>query len=249
MLIDTHCHLDRYPHPDKIAREAEKAGVVIIAMTNLPSHFQHGRNPASRFKNVRLSLGLHPMLAPHPSAELRLFSDMLSATSFIGEVGMDFSRDGVKTENAQREAFDFVLQQVRGKGKILSIHSRKAEIAVLEGLRKYDIKSAIFHWFTGDASSLQSVIAAGYFLSINCAMLGNEKGRSHIRDLPRSQVLLETDGPYSKLASKPARPKDIPVVAQQLAELWQIPSADVVRLTSDNFRHLLALSEAEKKCG
>lgn len=160
---------------------------------------------------------------------------------------LDFSREGMKTESAQRDAFDFVLRQVRGKGKILSIHSRKAETAVLDGLKKYEIKPAIFHWFTGDLSSLQRIISEGYFLSINSAMLRSEKGRSHLRDLPHSQVLLETDGPFSKLASKPARPKDITVAAQQLAELWRIPAADVVNLTSDNFRRLLALSNADDK--
>lgn len=249
MLIDTHCHLDRYPDPDRIAREAEKAGVIIIAMTNLPSHFQQGRNPASHFKNVRLSLGLHPMLAPHSEVELRLFSDMLSTTTFIGEVGLDFSKEGTKTEDAQREAFDFVLREVRGKGKILSIHSRKAELAVLEALGKYKVKPAIFHWFTGESITLQDVTSAGYFVSINGAMLDNEKGRSQIRSLPHSQILFETDGPFAKLASKPARPKDIPIVVEQLAELWKLSSSDVVRQASENFRRLLSLAETDRTGG
>lgn len=247
MLIDTHCHLDRYPHPDRIAREAEKAGVVIIAMTNLPSHFQQGRYHASHLRNVRMSLGLHPMLAPHSELELRLFSDMLSTTTFIGEVGLDFSKEGTKTEEAQRETFDFVLRQVRGKGKILSIHSRKAELAVLEALRKHEVGPAIFHWFTGDSTTLQNVISAGYFISINGAMLENEKGRSQIRSLPHSQVLFETDGPFAKLASKPARPKDIPIVVERLAELWDLSSSDVVRQASENFRRLLNLAETDRK--
>jgi TatD DNase family protein len=247
MLIDTHCHLDRYSHPDRIAREAERAGVLIVAMTNLPSHFQQGRTPAARLKNVRLSLGLHPMLAPHSEVELRLFSEMLATTTFIGEVGLDFTKEGMKTADAQRVAFEFVLKQIRGKGKILSIHSRKAERAVLEALMKYDTRSAIFHWFTGESSVLEKVVTGGYFVSINGSMLDNEKGRSQIRDLPRSQALFETDGPFGKLASKPARPKDIPIVAQRLAELWKVSSSDVVHQVSENFRRLLSLAETNKR--
>jgi TatD DNase family protein len=249
MLIDTHCHLDRYPHPDKIARDAERAGVVVIAMTNLPSHFQRGRGPVVSLRNVRLSLGLHPMLAPHSEAEMRMFAEMLPVTSFIGEVGLDFTREGLRTEEAQRRAFDFVLQQIRGKGKIVSIHSRKAEDAVLEGLQKHGIKAAIFHWFTGSSLSLRAIITDGHFLSVNSAMVRSEKGRSQIRGLPLTRVLLETDGPYCRIGSKPAQPKDVLLVVQQLAELWRIPPGEVVRRTSENFRSVLRLSESEENWG
>ena len=187
------------------------------------------------------------MLAPHSEVELRLFSDMLSTTTFIGEVGLDFAKEGMKTEGAQRAAFEFVLKQIRGKGKILSIHSRKAELAVLEALNEYDTSSAIFHWFTGESSALEKVVTGGYFISINGSMLDNEKRRSQIRDLPHSQVLLETDGPFGKLASKPARPKDIPIIAQRLAGLWKVSSSVVAHQVSENFRRLLSLAETNKR--
>ena len=245
MLIDAHCHLDRYPQPHKIAKEAEKAGVVIIAMTNLPSHFQRGRSPAAQLRNVRLSLGLHPMLAPHSDQELRLFTELLPSTSFVGEIGLDFTKEGSKNEGAQRQSFDFVLQQVHRKGKILSVHSRKAELAVLEALKKHDLRSAIFHWFTGEVQHLQWIVEAGYFLSVNGAMLRNEKGRTNIQNVPRSQVLLETDGPYSTVASRPAHPRDVVDLVRQLADLWTISAEEVVRLTTENFRRLLRISEAE----
>src|SRR5271157_1183355 len=122
-MIDMHCHLDRYPDPKLIAGKARRAGVTVIAVTNLPSHFRDGLMPASQLANVRLSLGLHPMLAPHSEMERQLFSELLPKTSYVGEIGLDFGKEGSATREAQIHSFSFVLRQVHKTGKVLSIHS------------------------------------------------------------------------------------------------------------------------------
>jgi TatD DNase family protein len=153
-MIDTHCHLDRYPNPKLIANKAKRAGVTVIAVTNLPSHFRDGFLLASQLPNVHLSLGLHPLLAPHSDQECRLFSEMVLKTSYVGEIGLDFSRDGSSTRDAQIDSFSFVLREIRNSAKVLSIHSRRAELTVLELLAEHNVGAAIFHWFTGDISVL-----------------------------------------------------------------------------------------------
>ena len=37
MIIDTHCHFDMMPHPEAYISAKEKAGDIVIGMTNLPS--------------------------------------------------------------------------------------------------------------------------------------------------------------------------------------------------------------------
>jgi hypothetical protein len=35
-FIDSHCHLDRYPRPMEVLRDASKSGVVVVAETDGP---------------------------------------------------------------------------------------------------------------------------------------------------------------------------------------------------------------------
>lgn len=235
-MIDTHCHLDCYPAPKRIADKAKRAGVTIIAVTNLPSHFRVGLIPASQLTNVRLSLGLHPLLAPHSREECRLFSELISKTSYIGEIGLDFSSDGLPTRNAQIDSFRFVLSEIRDKRKVLSIHSRKAEEVTLEILSENRIRGAIFHWFTGDQSALAQVIEGGHYLSINPSMLRTEKGSIAVRSIPRERVLFETDGPYCKTVKGPW---DVSNVAASISSIWNCTTREAAARVNQNFRQML----------
>ena len=241
MILDMHCHLDRYSDPQKVADEAERAGVSIVAITNLPSHFLLGKQPSAMLKNVRLSLGLHPLLAPHSNREKTLFTQLVSSTSYIGEVGLDFSRDGKKTKDAQISSFEFVLEQVTGKGKIISIHSRRAEEAVLSRLQNHSISVATFHWFSGTDSVLRKILNEGHFLSVNSAMLNSERMRGMLARVPPSRCLLETDGPYTMTGRQKSRPVHVHQVVLELSGLWRLSPDEVQHRIEGNFREMLRL--------
>ncbi len=237
-----HCHLDRYPNPREIAKEAERAGVTIVAVTNLPSHFAAGKEPASRLKNVRLSLGLHPILAPHSHLELALFSQLEPLTSYIGEVGLDFSKDSIGTKQKQIDSFRFVLERIAGKAKILSIHSRKAESEVLTCLRDHSVTGATFHWYTGTKEVLSQILDDGHFLSVNSAMLKSSSGRELLAGVPPSCCLLETDGPYTRVGRASSRPIHLHQVVEQLSNLWSLPISTTEEKIASNFRKMLQRS-------
>jgi TatD DNase family protein len=238
-MIDMHCHLDRYPNPKLIAGKAKRAGVTIIAVTNLPSHFRDGLAPASQLANVRLSLGLHPMLAPHSEMERRLFSELLSKTSYVGEIGLDFGKQGSATREAQIDSFSFILKQIHKTGKVLSIHSRKAEHETLDILDEYKVRAATFHWFTGDDSALRRLIGDGHYLSINLAMLRSNTGRHTVSEIPKERVLFETDGPYCKGAKGPAGPWEVAGVALQVSQLWGCSVEAATLQVKQNFFQML----------
>jgi TatD DNase family protein len=235
-MIDMHCHLDRYPNPKQIADKARRAGVTVIAVTNLPSHFRDGFVPASQLSNVRLSLGLHPLLAPHPDMEYRLFSELLPKTSYVGEIGLDFGKEGLATREVQMNSFRFVLKEIQKTGKVLSIHSRKAEHKTMDLLDEYNIRGATFHWFTGDSSALTRVLESGHYLSVNPAMFQSNRRRSTLNQIPKERVLFETDGPYCKVV---AGPWDVTGVASELANLWRCTLEAATLQVSRNFRQML----------
>lgn len=216
MIIDTHCHIDLYPNPKSVIDELEKNGIITLGMTNLPSHFKMGYPHTRNLKKTRLALGLHPLLASNHSKELPLFVKYLDMTSYIGEVGLDFSKYGISTKDIQINSFEKVLKAVSNKKKILSIHSRGAEQEVLQMLQKHKIENAIFHWYTGDLSLINKIIESGYFFSINTAMIKSKNGKKIINQIPKEFILTETDGPYIRHNKRLVKYLDINLIIKHL---------------------------------
>lgn len=197
-MIDTHCHFDMMPNPEAYIRERERQGDIVIGMTNAPSHFQMGYQYVKKFKRIRLALGFHPSLAHELQEELPLFEQLIDKTSYIGEIGLDFSREGIATKEIQINSLERILSMLSGKDKIISVHSCKAESMLLSLLKAYHIKNVIFHWYTGDLSLISKILDAGYFFSINEAMVTTVKGKKIIDILPNNRILTETDSPFNR---------------------------------------------------
>jgi TatD DNase family protein len=146
-MLDAHCHLDLYADPSQTAADAENAGVFTVFVTNLPSAFDVAYPHTLRFRKVRVAVGLHPLTARmHTDQELSRFKELVRKNSFIGEVGLDFSRDGLATRDRQLASFRFVLRCLEKKPKFVTIHSRRAEAAVLELLAEEYPHPVGFHW-------------------------------------------------------------------------------------------------------
>ena len=197
MIIDTHCHFDMMPNPEGYISAKEKAGDIVIGMTNLPSHFKIGQSHLIGYKHIRLALGLHPLLAAENRKELTLFKRLVDQTSYIGEIGLDFSREGIATKNEQISVLREVLATIKGKKKIVSVHSRNAEIELLDMLCEFEIKNVIFHWYSGPVDLIPSIIERGFYFSINESMCRSKNGQSIIGKIPREKILTETDAPYN----------------------------------------------------
>lgn len=197
MIIDMHCHYDMIPNPENYIRQHEEEGNIIIGMTNAPSHFEIGFPHVESYKYIRLSLGFHPQLAVENQSELIKFSFLLSKTSYIGEIGLDFSKHFINSKDIQLSSFDYICSCLSGQKKIISIHSRLAEREVIEILNKYHITTPIFHWYTGPISLIPQIIELGGYFSINEAMTLSEKGKRIINKIPLDKLLTETDAPYN----------------------------------------------------
>ena len=197
-MIDTHCHFDMMPKPEAYIRQRELAGDIVIGMTNLPSHFQMGQPHLRGYKHVRLALGMHPLLAAESKKEIPLFKRLVDQTSYIGEIGLDFSKDGYTTKDEQIAVLRELLSAIRGKKKIVSVHSRKAEKELLALLCEYEIEDVVFHWYSGPVDLIPDILAQGYYFSVNEAMCLSKNGRAIIEKIPRERLLTETDAPYNE---------------------------------------------------
>jgi len=239
-LIDTHCHIDLYDDPLSVAQEAERLGIITIGMTNLPSHFEMGYPHLLSFRKVRLALGMHPLYAESHLKEFNKFKNNLDKTSYIGEIGLDFSREGYPTKAIQIETFRKILTAIRGKKKLLSLHSRRAEKEVLAELISYDIQSAIFHWYSGPVSLISKITAQGFYFSINSAMIQSPNGQKIISSIPKEKILTESDGPFIEHNGKPVRPADLKMVYNYLSKAWSMSIEEVGSQIKGNFKELIA---------
>jgi TatD DNase family protein len=238
-MIDTHCHIDLYKDPIQIANECERSGIITIGMTNLPSHFEMGYKHLLGFKNVRLALGMHPLHAESHVKELPAFIKNLSLTCYIGEIGLDFSREGISSKDIQLNTFKQILTQLSGKQKILSLHSRKAEKEVLSLLIQHRISAAIFHWYSGPLTLIEPIIKAGFYFSVNTAMIKSKAGQEIISRIPISNILTESDGPFIEIHGSPAKPKDVALVYEYLANTKKLTNTLVAQEIKNNFMKLI----------
>lgn len=201
MIIDTHCHFDMMLNPNAYIREKEASKNIVIGMTNLPSHFQMGQPYVRHFKYIRLALGLHPLLAANNKVELPLFKRLIGETSYIGEIGLDFSKEGHATKDDQIIVFKEILSTIKGKKKIVSVHSRSAEKDILSLLSEYNIENVIFHWYSGPENLIHNILDQGYYFSVNEAMCLSSNGQTIIKKIPHERIVTETDAPYNNKCS------------------------------------------------
>ncbi|MDD3063197.1 MAG: TatD family hydrolase [Massilibacteroides sp.] len=201
MIIDTHCHFDMFPNPEIYLSEQDALGNISIGMTNLPSHFAMGYKHVKSYRYSRLALGLHPLYANEKKSELRLFSQYIDQTSYIGEIGLDFSSEGLPTKEDQLFVLDNILVQLTGKKKIISVHSRRAEKVLFEMLCEHEIKNVIFHWYSGPLTLIPQIVERGYYFSINEKMTKTDNGKKIIERIPPDKILTETDAPYNTICS------------------------------------------------
>ena len=238
-MLDTHCHIDLYPNPELILNDCEKAGFPILSMTNLPSHFERGY-PFFRNRNkVRQALGMHPLYAHDHKKEFHKFLNNLSKTSYIGEIGLDFSKEGIETKEIQIRTFENILNAIVDQKKLLSIHSRRAENDVLKLLKQYKIKNAIFHWYSGGLNLVDEIAQEGYYFSLNPAMTKSISGRKIIAKIPQRLVLTETDGPFVSEYNSPIKPGQVQAVISFLSNEWKLNEVQVQKIIWSNFNRLI----------
>lgn len=236
LYVDTHCHLDLLPDPAAALDEAPNT--VVVAVTELPSRY---RLLEARFRSddrVRVALGLHPLHAATAGAfEERLLIRHLEQVEFVGEVGLDFSRHGRESRVAQLRVFDRLLSEPSLRNKVVTIHSRRAERAVIERFRDAGV-FGILHWYTGPLNLIDDAVDAGMYFSINPAMLRTEKGRDALTVIPTDRVLTESDAPFAKVGGKPTTPRDIGLIVDALADRWGTTRDEVRHRVQTNLASL-----------
>lgn len=234
-MHDMHCHLDLYDDPVAVAVSANNSSIFTLAVTNLPSAYYAAKPHMRSFHHLKLALGLHPLLAEHhTSHEKRLFRRAFSETEYVGEIGLDFSSKDQETRETQIASIRLVLHLLQGQQKVVSIHSRRAESAMLDMLLEYGVGPVVFHWYSGPLTILDQIVERGDYFSINTAMVGSKNGQRIVERIPRERLLTETDGPFIIVDKRPSVPADVCLIQEILATSWCETVEDVRARLSQN---------------
>ncbi|WP_339221837.1 Qat anti-phage system TatD family nuclease QatD [Paenibacillus sp. FSL W7-1332] len=209
-FVDFHVHIDYYPNYKAIFNSYNNQKIYTLFVTNFPEVFKKAKDTFQESKYVKIALGYHPEMINIRPFKQTSFDKYLEETKYVGEVGLDFSKDHIKNRDEQIRIFRHICRKTADGNKIMSVHSRNAESDVLANLKEYGVKHAVFHWYTGSIKNLQDIIESNFYLSLNPSMLRTKKGKEIIQSIPLRHILIETDGPYSKYNNRQTMPEDIP---------------------------------------
>lgn len=240
-MMDMHCHIDLYKDYEGVLRRASENKCYILSVTTTPSAWIKTNKICSKFPRVRTALGLHPQLAHQRYSELAMFDNLVGYTRYIGEIGLDGSKEYKEHLMIQIEVFRHILRVCSHfRDKILSIHSRGAVDQVLSNLLELNVNSKpILHWFTGSEKQLEQAIKQGCWFSIGPSMLQSHRSRRLISLMPKDRILLETDGPFGTLKGQILEPPDVYYMAQYLGNVWDLPDEEVSNQLKKNLMNIL----------
>lgn len=237
-LIDTHFHLDHYKNHQELYNEINQLQQYTLCVTNSPGIFVSCRRLYVETKYVKFALGFHPQDQNLSSKDFNNFLILLGKTNYVGEIGMDFSSTKFMKREYQVKYFDNIVRVCSECNKVMSVHLRKSENEAIDIIKNYHPQKCIIHWFTGTASQLDKLVSLGCYFSINSNMIQNTTKRVKLMDIPHNKILVESDGPFTKLAGKKYMPTRLLDLYRAIASYLDIP--DFTNQVFINFKKLLS---------
>jgi len=244
-LIDTHAHLDKIKDIGAALSRAQEAGVraIVGVGTDLVSN-EKILALASRYPDfVYPALGLHPWeLHSHDlEANFALIQRELPHCLAMGEIGLDFALE--TPQDDQKEILKRLLDIAVKERKPVLLHARRAWAAVLDLVKTFQVKQAVFHWYSGPIELLSSLLEMGYYISATPAAAYSPRHREAIQATPLDRLLLETDAPevYQGSASEP---KDLVKTLFSVSRLTGMEEEKIAGRTFHNAQNFFQLNLA-----
>jgi TatD DNase family protein len=247
MMIDTHTHLydaETIELQVEHIQRAINAGVQKMYMPNCDSSTIAGMMKlAEQFPdNCYPMMGLHPCyVKENYLQELRIVEEQLSEEHFsaVGEVGLDFYWDRTFAAE-QKKAFEQQIDWALHYQLPVIIHSRSSTKECIDIIRRKQNGSlvTIFHCYSGTVEEAKDIVDLGGYLGIGGVVTYKKTNLPEVlHAVSLDNIVLETDAPY--LSPVPYRGKRnestyLPIIAEKIAEIYQLSFADIVEKTTAN---------------
>ena len=249
-MIETHAHLYA-PEFDKDRAEmlerAQLAGVERLYMPNIDREsIDLMLQVEDKFPQTTATMGLHPCYVKKDfEQQLYEVESWLNRRAFvaIGEIGLDFYWD-TSFRAQQEEVLQIQIDWAKKFTIPIILHCRESleeTIAIIKKNQDGQLRG-VFHCFTGTAEQAKEIIELGFYIGVGGVVTFKNGGLAEqIPEIDLNRIVLETDAPY--LAPSPNRGKRnesayLAIIAQKLADIKQMPVAELISLTSANANQL-----------
>ncbi|MCS7099977.1 MAG: TatD family hydrolase [Sulfolobales archaeon] len=239
MLIDSHIHL--YEYEDSWVKYCD-SGYLMIAVSDDVASSLKTVDICGRCPHAIPAVGVHPWNADKVGIEdsMKAIEKLVGdyGIYFLGEVGLDRALHP-ETFEAQLRLFKGFLEIAAEYGLGLSIHAAGAWRDVLDLLRKYEIATAVFHWYTGPLELVDEIVSEGFFIGVNPALLVQKKHEAVVEKVPTDAILTESDGPY-RYRGLDLGPELLPRLLERISQIKRVSVTEISERVAENFRRLIS---------
>ena len=242
-MIDAHLHLDRFE--DRLPEALSQIGrlsIRALAVSMDVTSYEETLQIAEGEPLVIPAFGVHPWEAYRYVSDLSALKDPLENAIAYGEIGLDyhFVRDESRQAD-QRAVFAMFLDAAEAKGRLINVHTKGAEKAVLDALKGRSLPAVIVHWYSGPLELVDEFLDLGAYFTVGLDVLRSELIRSLAVRLPADRLLTETDNPgaWEWIAGEIGFPSQIEFVEQVLADIWGMERNELSRKVEENFARVL----------
>lgn len=237
---DTHIHLEQYDEKQReqhIAR-AKAAGVKhIVAVSMDLASSQATQALAQQYGSLIMpAYGFHPeqpVLSSENEQQLMQWIRARAASGerfAIGEVGLPYYRGLEFLERGDQldtqpyiELLERFIVLAKELDRQIVLHAVYEDAAIAcDLLQKHEMKRAHFHWFKGDAATIERMIEHGYHISVTPDVCYEPEIQALVKRYPLELLMVETDGPWpfaEEFHGKETESAMVVRVAEAIAEL------------------------------
>jgi TatD DNase family protein len=236
---------------EQIVKECIESGIETLLLPNINSETIDAMwSLCDLFpKNCFPMIGLHPCdVKEDYQQELEIVLQELKNRKYVavGEIGIDLHWDKT-TVDIQKNAFNQQIKWAIEFDLPIAIHIRESFEEVFEVLEQniHPKLRGVFHCFTGTLEQAQKAISMGFMLGVGGVVTFKNSGVDKVlENIDLKHLILETDSPY--LAPSPLRGKrndsrNLQLICDKLAQLNDLESSEVARITSKNAQTLFNL--------
>lgn len=256
MLFDTHAHLNVKQFAEdeaEVIQRAKDHGVSRIAVVG----FDH-ETIAKALELSKTYKGIYPMVGWHPT-EAGSYSDeveeklikLIQTENIVamGEMGLDYHWMEDPKE-VQIEAFRRQIRVAKELKLPITIHNRDSTEDVYRVLKEEHVEDigGIMHSFNLTPEWQERFLNLGMHISYSGVLTFKNapEVKESAKRVPLDKVLIETDSPY--LSPMPYRgkrnePSYVRFVAEEFAELREMPLEEIAKITTHNANKLFNLME------
>ena len=252
MIFDSHAHYDSHQFDEdrfvvlSSMPESNVSGIVNCGC-DIPSS-EMSLSFADKYPYVYASVGFHPgCVEDYKDGDLDVIKELSRHEKCvaIGEIGLDYHY-GKDFKEEQKALFINQLRLANEIKKPVIIHEREAFSDCLEILKAEKPERGVMHCFSGNKETLPLILNLGLYIGVGGTLTfkNNVKTVEMCPLIPKDRLLLETDAPY--LAPVPLRGKRnhssyIIHVAERIAELMNMTTEEVLKLTEENAKRFFGI--------